>query len=167
MATRSMIPEFDGGDGANNESIGATGEGQEGASATGERNDREGDNSNGEESNSSTEEYIGSWPQIQNAKPTLEEELKSAAAHWILKIKETCKLTQSSMDEIIQGVTDFNSIILSKLYDTVKNALEDQNIDINDIPQVAKAFDIQSPFFRPFRGVETHYQQLQYYKDLL
>lgn len=62
---------------------------------------------------------------------TLSEEelyIKSAAACWILKTKETCKLTQSAMDGI-------------KLHGVVKNALEDVHININDVPQLAKAFD--------------------------
>ena len=98
---------------------------------------------------------------------TFEEELKGVAARWILKTKETCKLTQSSMDTIIQGVTDFNSYILSKLHDVVKNALESLDINIHDLPQLAQAFDVNSPFFRPFKGVETHYQLLKHCKKYL
>lgn len=95
------------------------------------------------------------------------EELKSAAALWILKIKETCKLTQSATDEIIQGATDFNNYILSKLHGVVKNALEELHIDMNNVPQLAKAFNADSPFLRPFQGIETHHLHMKYCKENL
>ena len=98
---------------------------------------------------------------------TMEEDLKSAAAHWILKIRETCKLTQSAMDDIIQGATNFNSYILTTLSGVVKTALEDLGINMKDVPQLVKAFDVDGPFFRPFRGVETYHQHLQYCKNNL
>lgn len=37
---------------------------------------------------------------------------QSITAHWIFKIKECCKLTQSTMDEIIQRVNDLNQYII-------------------------------------------------------
>ena len=43
-------------------------------------------------------------------------------------MKETCKLTQVATDEIIKGVADFNSYMVTKLYEVVKNSLEERNI---------------------------------------
>lgn len=161
MSSRTVIPEFDGGEGVNSVNHETNAE-EEGANANGGGDDED---SNGEEDFSNFNEG-GIGPQTTSTL-TLEEELKSAAVNWILKIKETCKLTQSSMDQIIQGVTDFNSFILSKLYGVVKNALEDHSINIDDLAQLAKAFNMDSPFFRPFQGVETYHQQLQYCKKNL
>lgn len=96
-----------------------------------------------------------------------EDELKHTAMCWILKIKETCKLTQSATDEIIKGVTDFNSYILSKLYDVILKGLRDLDINIDQVPEVAKAYHPDSPFLRPFKDVETDYLQFQYCKKHL
>ena len=141
-----------------------------------------GDENNGDENNSEEnngEENNGDGGSIgegannsMNSPPddhgtTRFEELKHAGALWIQKIREKCKLTQSSIDEIIQGVTDFNSYILSKLYNVLKNELEGININISDLPQLTKVFDTDSPFLRPFKGIETHHQHLQYCKKKL
>lgn len=48
----------------------------------------------------------------------IEEELKHTAACWILKLVNS----QSATDEIIQGVTSFNSYILSKVYNIILKA---------------------------------------------
>lgn len=79
-----------------------------------ERDNSEEVNSDSEEANNAdlNEDSMDSEPGPHDTTLS-EEELKSAAACWILKIKETCKLTQSAMDEIIEGVTDFNYYILS------------------------------------------------------
>lgn len=98
---------------------------------------------------------------------TVEEELQRVAAQWILKIKETCKLTQSAMDNIIEGVTDFHNFMLSKIHIVLKKALNSLHIDMDDIPQLKQVFECDSPFTRPFTGVETSYQQLNYYKSQL
>ena len=140
--------------------------------SAGENN--EGTNSerdNGEENNEdlsedSNEDTVNATRRLPDDAETIEE-LKRTAACWILKIKETCKLTQSAMEEILQGVTDFNKYILAKFYDVIKIALEGLDKNIENIPQVAKAFDTDSPFLRPFRGVEIHNQQLNYSKEKL
>lgn len=163
MHDRSIVPEQSMSDGTNTEGADAGG-------ANCEEANTEGDNSDSEEANNA--DLSSSGPGSHNtALPdetiTFEEELMAAAAQWILKIQETCKLTHSAMDEIIQGVTDFNNYILSKLHDVVRNALEDLHVNITDVPKLAKAFDTDSPFLRPFRGVETHYQHLKYCKKNL
>ncbi len=97
----------------------------------------------------------------------LQEDLLKAAAKWILKVKETCKLTETAMEEIVQGVTDFQNLLLTKLYEVLKSSLSGNNLSINDFPQLVEAFQPGSPFTRPFQGVETSYQQQKYYKEQL
>lgn len=161
MYSRTIIPE-----GTNTGSIITDGTNTEGANYEGANAD--GANSDSEQANNA--DLSSSGPGSHNTvlpEAQTFEELKSAAALWILKIKETCKLTQSAMDEIIQGATDFNNYILSKLHGVVKNALDELHINMNDVPQLAKAFDTDSPFLRPFQGIETHHLHLQYCKKYL
>jgi len=53
---------------------------------------------------------------------------KSQAALWVLKTKECHKLTTSTMTSIIEDVTAFNQIILSKIEIAVNSALENAGI---------------------------------------
>ena len=65
------------------------------------------------------------------------DELKRGAMCWILKIKENCKLTQSTMDDIIRVVTDFNNYILSKLCGVIQKTLTDVGMNMENNPQLA------------------------------
>jgi hypothetical protein len=58
---------------------------------------------------------------------------KSIAAAWVLKIKEGCKLTQSSMDQIIQGVTDLIQYILAEISLAVKNAISEMGMEYENV----------------------------------
>lgn len=92
---------------------------------------------------------------------------KAIAACWILRIKECCKLTQSTTDEIIQRVTDLNQYILSQVFLALKAAIAEAGQDVNTIPQIYDIFDPNGCFGRPFEGVETSHQLLKYCKQNL
>ena len=51
------------------------------------------------------------------------KDFKSVMASWILRIKECCKLTQATIEEVIDRVTDLNQYILSKVLLGVKAGL--------------------------------------------
>ena len=88
-------------------------------------------------------------------------ELKAIAANWILRIKECSKLTQSTMEEIIERVTDLIQLILSKVAIAVKAAI---GMDVNNIPEFNEIFDPNGTFGRPFKGLESSHFLLQYCK---
>lgn len=90
----------------------------------------------------------------------LPPEFRSIAACWILKLKESCKLTQSTMDEIVQRVTDLNQYILSRVSMAVKAAITSAGMEVTQ--ELQSIFDPNGNFGRPFKGLETSYQQLQY-----
>lgn len=129
----------------------------DGPTSQGSGGDGNADNSMGNQSES----------QESDRPSTLEEELKCAAANWIIKTKETCKLTQAATDEIIKGVADFNSYLFTRLYVIVKTSLEERSINISDIPELVKAFDSNSPLLNPFKGIGTYHCLLQYCKKNL
>lgn len=100
--------------------------------------------------------------QVENNFPC---DFMSTMACWILRIKECCKLTQSTMDEVIQRVTDLNKYILSQVSLAVNKVISDAGLDIDSVPQLKDIFDPNGEFGRPFRGVETSYQLLKHCKE--
>lgn len=103
--TRSSCDEANGGNKEGGIDEGASDEGGKNEGAGGEGGNNEGAN--------------GEGAKASERATTFENELMIAAALWILKIKESYKSTQSAMDEIIHGVTDFNKYVLSKLYSVI------------------------------------------------
>lgn len=92
----------------------------------------------------------------------LAQDLQSYAAVWMLKIKEVHKLTQSTLDNIIQDVTSLSQHLLDKMHTAVQTALAEVGISQSQVPQLSKIFNPDGPLARPFRGLESAYQQLQY-----
>ena len=155
MATRTTLPEMVIPQPEQDETITEV-DNSDGPTSQGSEGDSIANNSN-DESESQESDRI----------PPLEEELKCTAANWIIKMKETCKLTQVATDEIIKGVADFNSYMVTKLYEVVKNSLEERNINISDMPELGKAFDSNSPLLNPFKGIGTYHLLLEYCKKKL
>ena len=79
---------------------------------------------------------------------------QSITAHWIFKIKECCKLTQSTMDEIIQRVNDLNQYIISQISLAVTGVITEAGLDVGDFPKLKDIFDLNGSFGRPFKGIE-------------
>lgn len=93
-----------------------------------------------------------------------QSDFKSVIACWILKIKECCKLTQSTMEELTRSVTDLNQYILAQVFLAVKKVLAEAG---QNIAQLNSIFDPNGSFGRPFEGIETSYQLLKYCKKNL
>lgn len=96
-----------------------------------------------------------------------EYQMRSISARWILGIRERCKLPQSTMDEIVQSVTDLHQHYMSLIYSSVKRVILEAGIDIDSIPKLKSTFDPNGSFGRPFKGVENSYQLLKYCKENL
>lgn len=94
-------------------------------------------------------------------------DFKRMIANWILKIKEGSKLTQTTMEAIIQGVTDLNQLILTRVNSAVTDALKQVGIDPTCCPELSNIFDPNGKYGRPFKDLDTSHQQLQYYKKNL
>lgn len=91
-------------------------------------------------------------------------EFKTIMVNWILRIRECCKLTQATMEEIIQRVTDLNQYILSLISSAVTAAITKAGMDPSNCPELQNIFDPNGIFGRPFRDLETSYHQQQYLK---
>lgn len=112
--------------------------------------------------NSTNEDTSMDLPSFHAKLEQSTQDLQSHVASWILKTKECSKLTQSTMDNIIQDVTALTQVLMSKVHSLVNEALKDVDITESQVPLLSEIFNSRSPFMRPFRGLETAYLQVQY-----
>lgn len=89
---------------------------------------------------------------------------KEAAATWILKVQELCKLPQSTMEVLLGDVTGFIQDLLTDLYEDIKQALAAAGINSSSIQGFPEMFDKSSKYACPFAGLETQHLQLKFYK---
>lgn len=90
-----------------------------------------------------------------------------AAATWILKIKEKHKIPQCAIKTIIEDVTILFQTYLSHLFDAVKHQLENVAVDKEAILSVSPIFDPDGDYGRPFKGLETEFLQLKFFRKNL
>lgn len=79
-----------------------------------------------------------------------------------MKIKEQRKLTQLTVNEIIQDFSDYCENHVAKLGEEVLAKLESAGIT-TEIPGLAELFTSPSPFCQPFAGLDTTYRQVAFY----
>ena len=94
----------------------------------------------------------------------MEPPTKKHRAEWILKIKETNKLTQSCTENILQDVTHLCTSITTDLTAAVKRKLAAYDTPPGldqDIINILQS-DVYS---NPFKGLETQYKQMQYLRE--
>lgn len=92
---------------------------------------------------------------------------KKQAAIWILKVQETYKLPQSTMELILKDITGFVQDLLVDLFDDVKQVLSNSGIDPAEVEGLSNLFSEDSVYATPFSGLETQYSQLKFYKEVL
>lgn len=99
-----------------------------------------------------------------NSECDIEPPTKKQRAEWILKIKETNKLTQSCTENILQDVTHLCSSIIADLTTVVKRKLAPYNTVPGLEENIISIFQNDS-YSNPFKGLETHYKQIQYLRE--
>ena len=92
--------------------------------------------------------------------------LKRSAALLLLKLKEKQKLTQVALQGVIEGVTSLFQEHLSVLHTQVCRKLEEAGVQSSSFPGLGELFNDEEAG-RPFLGLETQHQQLNYYKSNL
>lgn len=112
------------------------------------------------------EEYPTTSADDDNDLPDSEVEppSKKFRAEWILKIKETNKLTQTCTENILQDVTNLCTSMILDLTSVVKQKLHMHNVS----PELSQDLIgvLQSDTYnQPFKGLETHYKQMQYFRE--
>ena len=91
--------------------------------------------------------------------------LQEAAARFILKTKETHRLTQTAMNSVIEDTTSFSQIMLGELHYAATEKLTAAGVNPQIIGSLAPLFRDSGEFGRPFQGLETTYQQMKYFKQ--
>lgn len=91
-------------------------------------------------------------------------EFNSIIAMWILKIKEMCKLPQSTIEKIIEGVTDLCQYLLTQIYEDVKLVLSDAHICTDNMPNFKEIFDPNGKYGMPFKNMKSSHQLLEHCK---
>ena len=93
--------------------------------------------------------------------------MQKAAAIWILKTQEVCKLPQSTTAKIMEDVGSLYESALVNIHAHVSSLLKESGISAETIPDLSAIFSPDGIHGSLFRGLETHARQLQYYKSHL
>lgn len=90
--------------------------------------------------------------------------VQEAAAKFILKTKETHRLMQTVMNSVIQDTTTFMQVMLGDLHYATTEKLAAAGVDPQIIGSLAPLFQDSGRFGQPFRGLETTYRQMKYFR---
>ena len=102
-----------------------------------------------------------------NHEPFSHNARKIATATWILKVQETYKLPQSTMELILKDITGFVQDMLVDLYEDVCTTLSNAGIDCTAVAGLSSLFGSDSAFATPFAGLESNHCQMKFYKESL
>lgn len=94
----------------------------------------------------------------------VEPPTKKQRVEWILKIKETNKLTQTCTENILQDVTHLCTSINLDLISMVKQKLDMHNATPELSHDLISALQSDT-YNQPFKGLETHYRLMQCLKE--
>ena len=94
-----------------------------------------------------------------------EENLKVAAAKWILKNREGHRIPNSVMESIVSGAKFLYETALSEIQQKVTDKMKEANITPDTITSVSSVFDDDTQYTNVFRGLETTYRQNSFIKD--
>ena len=94
-----------------------------------------------------------------NSEPTFMN-LQKSSALMLLQLKEVHKLTQGSLQGIIDNVTELCQNRLSAIHCAVNQAITNAGLSTNDIEGLNDIFSADNEFGRPFFGLETQHQTI-------
>ena len=102
-------------------------------------------------------------PVASSSSPSVDisqDDVRSFAAKWILKTRETRNLTRSAMQGIIEDTSSLINFACSTLETKIHAKLSACNVDSEIISSLSEIF--RGPVMKPFDGIASFYQQLQY-----
>ena len=86
------------------------------------------------------------------------DQQKRTSALFLLKLKETRQLSQTAVDDVVEGCRSVFSHTISRLHNSVRAKLAEKGVD------EAMLEDIFSGMIDPFDGLETQFKQEKYFK---
>ena len=93
------------------------------------------------------------------------DEMQMYAAKWILKTRETRSLTRAAMQGVLEVVQDLVHFVTQTLECQTHSILQANGIVPGTLPGLSDVFS--GPSTRPFEGLTSFHQQLQYCHDNL
>lgn len=88
------------------------------------------------------------------------EEMKSFSAKWILKTRETRKLTRTAMQGVIEDVADLVTFVSGTLESQTRAVLHANGVNPESISGLKEVFSGAAT--TPFKDLQSFHQQLQY-----
>ena len=92
------------------------------------------------------------------------EEMKRTSALYLMKLKETNFLTQTSLDNVVQGTTAIVKRTVKVLKKEVAKKLEGGGLELTQIEGLSNIFDEDHPLSNPLDHVATKHQQTVFQK---
>lgn len=93
------------------------------------------------------------------------EGMKRANSLALMKIREEGKLTQKSLNIVVNSSTEIVRSVVSILKAGVATSLEQAGADFRTIPGLSELFSEESVANNPFGGIATESEQCQYYRE--
>ena len=116
---------------------------------------------------SNEEELCNESPENENSYEECSHSKKIRVATWILKVQETYKLPQSTMESILKDTTGLIQDLLIDIRDDVESCLTNAGVNFSNVSGLSELFDSSSLYANPFSGLDNQYSQLKFYKDKL
>lgn len=88
------------------------------------------------------------------------EDMQSFASKWILKTRETRKLTRTAMQGVIEDVGDLVTFVSKALESQTRAVLHLNGVDPDSVSGLEEVYDGAAT--KPFEGLQSFYQQIQY-----
>ena len=89
------------------------------------------------------------------------ETQRRSSALFLLKLKESRRLTQVANDDVVEGSQLLFTQTTNRLYAGVKEKLAQDGLEVEDLDTVFRSL------VDPFNGLETQYKQEHYYVEHL
>ena len=86
------------------------------------------------------------------------------SALFVLKLKETRRLSQAAIDDVLEGYQGVFNLTIQRMRCGVNASLADAGIDPVDVPRLRNVF---TDMVNPFEGLETYDKQESYFRDKL
>ncbi len=86
---------------------------------------------------------------------------RRTSALFILKLKETRRLSQAAIDDVVEGYRGLFDLTVQRMRCGVNACLADAGIDPTDVSRIGNVF---TEIVNPFDGLETYYKQEAYFR---
>ena len=93
------------------------------------------------------------------------DDIKRSNALYLMKLKESHLLTQTSLDSVVEGTTTIVQTTVQQLRKEVENKLRENGQEMMDIDGLSNVLDESQPLCHPFAHVKTKSQQRTYQRS--